>query len=176
MAKVTIFGLAGTGTSTVGKMLAEKLQYKFISSGDIFRKKAKDSGITLPELHERIKNDPEFDKRVDEEIKKFGKENNNFVVESRLAWYFIPDSVKVKLDCGFEVRTKRLAERDNLSYEAAKEHIETREKRDAARYKNFYDIGDIGSDEHFDLVIDATKIPPEKVVEQIEGYLQNERL
>lgn len=115
MAKITIFGLAGAGTSTVGKMLAEKLGYKFLSSGDIFRKKARDSGITLPELHECIKADPE----------------------------------------------------------AAEEHILTREKRDAARYKNFYGIANTESDGHFDFVIDTTNILPEQVVEKIEKYLQN---
>jgi cytidylate kinase len=40
--KITIFGLAGSGTSTIGKLLCEKLGYKFMSSGNIMRSWAKE--------------------------------------------------------------------------------------------------------------------------------------
>lgn len=168
MSKITIFGLAGTGTSSVGKALAEKLGYRFVSGGDIFwRKKAEEMGITLPELHKLAKNDERFDKECDEAIEKFGKENDNFVIESRLAWFFIPDSFKIKLNCDFETRVKRLAERDGLSLEAAREHVITREKTDEARYQKYYGISKLGPDEKFDLIIDSTNTPVDKIVEMI---------
>ena len=168
MSKITIFGLAGTGTSTVGKLLSEKLSYKYLSTGDIFfRKKAQELGITLAELHERAKNDPATDRECDEAVRKFGQENDNFVVESRLAWFFIPDSFKIKLTCDFDIRTKRLAERDKLSFEDAKTHILEREKIDAERYRKFYGISDLGPDEKFDIIVDSTNTPAAKIVEMI---------
>ncbi|MDP3784772.1 MAG: cytidylate kinase family protein [bacterium] len=171
MAKITIFGLAGTGTSSVGRELAKKLGYDFVSTGDIFfRKKAEELGLSLSELHERAKLDSAIDLECDEEMKKFGRERDNFVVESRLAWFFIPDSLKVKLFCDLEVRTKRLAERDKLSFEDAASHIIAREKGDDARYKKYYGISDINIDGHFDLVIDSTNAGVEGCVAIILDY------
>lgn len=172
MPKVTIFGLAGTGTSTVGKMLAERLKYKFVSSGDFYRQKAKNMGLTLLEFNELTSKDSKYDKELDQEIKKFGETNNNFVIESRLAWFFIPDSIKIKLDCNFDVRAERLAARDSISLKAAEEHITSRENFDAVRYKNYYGIASLDADEHFDFVLDTADIPPEQVTENILDYLK----
>ncbi len=170
--KITIFGLAGTGTSTVGKILAEHIGYKSLSTGDIFfRKKAKELGVTLSELHERAKIDPSIDRECDKEMERLGKVENDFVVESRLAWFFIPDSIKIKLDCDFEIRTKRLAERDGLSFDDAKKHIIEREKVDGDRYKKYYNISDTNADGHFNLTIDTTNIPADMVVKKIETFI-----
>ena len=168
MSKITIFGMAGTGTSSVGKALTEKLGYRFVSGGDIFwRKKAEEMGITLLELHKLAKNDERFDKECDEAIKKFGKENDNFVLESRLAWFFIPNSFKIKLVCDFETRVKRLAERDGLSFKAAREHVIAREKADEERYQRYYNISELGPDEKFDIIVDSTNTPADKIVEML---------
>ncbi len=170
--KVTIFGLAGTGTSTVGKALAAKLDYKFLSAGDIFRKRASELGLTLPEFHNLAVNDPSVDKECDDEIKSFGENNDNFVVESRLAWHFIPDSIKIKLNTDFDTRISRVAERDWLLFKIAKEHILSREKADNERYQKFYGIHNMEEDEHFDLVIDTSTITPPQIVERIESFLK----
>jgi len=96
MAKITIFGLAGTGTTSAGKMLAEKLGYQFVSSGNMFRDMANENGMTLNEFEEATNKDSKYDDALDQKIKEFGEKNDNFIVESRLAWHFIPDSLKIK--------------------------------------------------------------------------------
>ena len=48
--KITISGLPGSGTTTVAKLLAERLGYKLISAGDVFRKLAMERGMTLEEF------------------------------------------------------------------------------------------------------------------------------
>ncbi len=172
MAKITIFGLAGTGTSTVGKALAEKLGYKFISSGNMLRERARNMGLSLSELHERARTDSKFDKELDEEIKNIGEKNDSIVVESRLAWHFIPDSIKIKLTCDFETRVKRLVERDGLSMEAGKAHVLKREKVDDERYTSIYGIENINGDNHFDLTVDTTEITPTQIVNQIISFIK----
>ncbi|HBT81582.1 hypothetical protein A2757_02995 [Candidatus Giovannonibacteria bacterium RIFCSPHIGHO2_01_FULL_48_47] len=167
MAKITIFGLAGTGTSSVGKILAAKLGYTFLSSGMLFRKMAQENDMSLQDFEKLTNQDPQYDKKLDREIKNFGEKNDNFVVESRLAWHFIPDSIKIKLECDFETRVKRVAARDKISFEEAREHTEFREKMIAERYRKYYGITDF-TDEKFDLVIDTANIDVEAVVGKIE--------
>jgi len=173
MAKITIFGLAGTGTSSVGKLLAEKLGYSFVSTGNIFRKKASDLGLSLQKFEELARTDPKYDKELDEEIVAFGKANDNFVVESRLAWFFIPDSVKIKLDCDFDERVRRVSARDGVAFEEGKRLTLIREPADNKRYQEIYGITDIDSEKNFDFTIDTTSIPVREVVEKIVAYLNS---
>ena len=169
--KITIFGLAGSGTSTVGKQFATDLGYTYVSSGDMMRAKAKEQGLTLEQYHELCMADSKYDCELDDELKKFGEENNNFVVESRLAWHFIPDSIKIKLVTDFKVRVKRLAERDGLSFKDAEKHVIAREKTDDSRYKKFYGIENINDGNHYDFVVETSTITPEQIVKQIISFI-----
>ena len=171
MAKITIFGLAGTGTTSEGKILSEKIRYQFVSSGNIFREMAKEQGMNLNEFEEASNEDPKFDYELDNRMKKFGEESDNFVVESRLAWHFVPDSIQIQLTCDFETRIKRIANRDNLSFKEAKEFTEFREKKIFERYAKYYGINDF-DDNKFDLVIDTTNTPVDDVVAKIVAILK----
>lgn len=171
MAKITIFGLAGTGKTSVGKILAQNHNYQFLSTGYIFREMAKENKMTLGEFEDLCKRENKFDLELDRRIKKFGKEHDNFVIESRLAWHFIPDSVKIKLDCDFNTRLQRVADRDGISLDSAKEHTVFREDAIFERYKNFYGIDDF-SDKNFDFTVDTTNIPIPEVVQKIEEFLK----
>jgi CMP/dCMP kinase len=171
MAKITIFGLAGTGTTTVGKKLAEHLGYTFTSTGTIFRNKAESLGLDLYSFEELCNKDPRYDFEIDKETDKFGKENGDFVLESRLGWYFIPDSFKVKVVCDFDTRIKRVAQRDNLSFEDAKEKTLFREHNGVTRYREYYGIDDFGADQHFDLIVDSSAHMPDEILEKINHEL-----
>src|SRR3990167_6197859 len=170
MAKITIFGLAGTGTTSAGKILASKLGYQFVSSGNMFREMAKENEMTLNEFEEATNRDEKFDNELDQKIKEFGEKNDNFIVESRLAWHFIPESIKVKLICDFDERIKRVATRDKISFKEAREHNEFRDKKIAERYSKYYGIKNF-DDKNFDLVIDTTSIAIPDVVGKISNFL-----
>ncbi len=58
------------------------------------------------------KHDVNFDKKLDTKTEKYGEENDDFIFESRLAWHFIPDSLKIYLDCDVEERYKRIHQRE----------------------------------------------------------------
>lgn len=167
MAKITIFGLAGTGTSSVTKELALRLNFQSLSSGDVFRAKARELGLTLNEFEVLAKTDTKYDIELDTMIEKYGKENDNFIVESRLPWYFIPDSIKLKLQCDFKERVKRVAGRDMMDFEKAKQETEEREAIAAERYRKLYGIENMSADEHFELVLDTTNTSVPLIVETI---------
>ena len=174
MAKITIFGAAGAGTTSAGKMLAEKLGYQFVSSGNMFRDMANENGMTLNEFEEATNKDSKYDDALDQKIKEFGEKNDNFIIESRLAWHFIPDSIKVKLTCDFDERIRRVSEREKIPSEVAKEHNEFRDKKIAERYEKYYGIKDF-NDDKFDLVIDTTKTSIQDVTLKTEEYLRGKK-
>lgn len=171
MAKITIFGLAGTGTSSTGKALAKALNVPFLSSGNIFRKKAQDMNMSLIEFEEFTAKDPSYDKVLDGELTAYGKATPAFVVESRLAWYTIPDSLKIKLTCERDERLKRVARRDNISLEQAIADTDYREGKALTHYKDLYGIELYTDDAHFDHVIDTTHMTVDEVVSKIRSFI-----
>ena len=173
MAKITIFGLAGTGKSTTGKILAAKLDCAFVSTGGIFREQAKDCGVTVQEYDKMAENNPLIDEKLDARITEIGKIHENLVLESRLGWYFVPDSLKVKFVCDDTERFSRVARRDRVSVDEAEKISHVREDSHAKRFKKIYGIEDYSADKHFDLIIDTTHIKVsgviEKILEKISG-------
>lgn len=181
--QITIGGVAGTGKGTVGRMLAERLGYKFVSGGDLFRKAAEDHGMTMEEFDAYSKEHKDarhVDKEIDQIQIDMGTDDDNFILESRLAWYFIPQSIKIKLDADLDERIRRIAgdtSTDRIAYQ--QEDFETTKKKTLKRFKDhqekiteLYGIEDMVADEHFDLVVDTTHLTPEEVVEEILTYIK----
>ena len=82
--KITISGMGGVGKGTTASILADELGYEFLSGGDFFRKMAKDLKMTIYEFDEFVKQNPEYDLKLDHLQKEYGAQNNNFILESRL--------------------------------------------------------------------------------------------
>jgi len=164
--KITITGLPGSGTSTVGRELADRLGYEFQSGGNIFRQMAAENGMSLYEFDHFVRSHPEHDHWLDNRQAEYGREHDNFVLESRLGWYFVPDSLKVRLDCELDERMRRVADREGISIEEAREKNSAREKT-YIRYRELYGIEDFLSDEHFHVTADTTNRPAADVVDEL---------
>lgn len=168
--KIVIFWWAWSGTSTVWKMLAEKLGYTFMSTGDIFRQFAADAWLSVYEFEAQVASkDLSFDIRLDNETQKYGKENDKFVFESRLAWYFIPDAFKVYVDCDVNERYRRIHEREGWTIEYIKEKNTKRETGVTTRYNELYPDAHYPPEKtNFDLVVDSAKYKPHEIIDMIE--------
>lgn len=171
--KITIFGNPGTGKSTVGKLLATRLGFEFMSSGNMFRAMAKELGITVSELDTLSQHDSQYDVALDKRVAEYGKTHDNFVFESRMAWHFIPDSVKISLVCDEMEAARRAAERDGISIDEAKKDNDLR----IATYQNRYPAHYPGvhyppTSEDVDLTVDVTAIPPDEIVSKIVAFLE----
>lgn len=174
--KITIFGNPGTGTSTVGKLLASKLGYEFKSSGNMFRDMAKENGMTLYEFDIAAQSDSKYDIELDNRVAEYGKTHDNFVFESRLAWHFIPDSVKISLVADEEETIRRVAQRDEISPEEAKKNNDLRMATYLERYPKYYpELSYPPADSEFDLIIDVTSILPEEIVEKIIEVIETKK-
>lgn len=174
---VTISGTSGAGKSTVSKLLAEKLGYKHYSTGDILRGIAMERGVTINELMIKAKTEKSIDYDIDNKTKKLGGEEDNFVMDSRLAWHFIPNSVKIFLDADLKTRAERIfrqgrKEERFASFDEAVEKMKEREDVNLERYEEIYSI-DYLDKNNYDLVIDTTDMTPEDIVGKIFFHIKN---
>lgn len=168
---ITISGIAGSGKSTVAKLLAKKLNYKHYSIGDFMRDMAKEKNITLLELSKLAEKDKAIDKELDKKQIELGKKQDNFVIDSRLGFHFIKNSKKIFLNVDLNEAAKRILKekRKHESYkdiQESAEKIKTRIKSENKRYKEYYNI-DYQNKTHYDIIIDTTDIKPEEIVKDI---------
>ncbi len=101
---ITVTGnVHGAGATTVAEMIASMLpDYGFISSGQIFREIAEKEGKTLEEMERG-----EIDIKVDMEVMKRAREGR-WVVNSMMAPFLLPDSLKILVFCPPEIAGYRV--------------------------------------------------------------------
>lgn len=174
---ITIAGKPGSGKSTTAKLLASQLQLTHYSTGDFFRQIGQEMGLDVLATNRAAVDAAEIDHKVDERQKILGETEDNFVIDARLGWFFIPDSFKVYLDLDLEVAAKRIL--DNMDPERrASEHLpedpsvyaETlreRLKSETDRYMNLYGV-DPSNLENYDLVLDTANRSPEEIVTVVQ--------
>lgn len=180
---VTISGKPGSGKSTVAKLLAEKLGFRYEDMGHRRRKLAEEKGITLAELNRIGEEERWTDDAVDEYQKKLGQTADRVVVSGRTSFFLIPNSVKVFLDVDESEGARRITmshdegrqseagEFDSL--EKIRKTLAERIASDRRRYEKYYGI-DVYDPSHYDLVIDTTNLSIEKVVERIVAFLNQQ--
>lgn len=156
--------MPGSGKSTVGRMLAERLGYHFYSMGDLRGKMALDRGITIDQLNELGTNESWTDREVDDYQKKLGETEDNFIVDGLISFHFIPHAFKVFISVDPRVAAERIQAHPRPdeprveSVEAQQKQIAKRIQNNEDRYKKHYGIT-FRDPLHFDLVIDSSDSP-----------------
>ena len=155
----------------MAKMLAKELGYKHYSAGDMRRQLAKENGITLAELNKIGETESWTDVDVDNKLIAMGKNEDDFVLDAKIAEYLVPHAFKIFLTASLHERARRIfsVKRDEEKYHSIEE-VETsllaRVECDKRRYKKYYDINAY-DENNFDFILDTTNIPIEKVFEII---------
>jgi len=172
---ITISGAPGTGKSSVADRLAERLGLRRDSVGDLRRRIARDRGMTIDEYNRLGETTDETDREADEYQARLGREEDDFIIDSRLGFHFIPHSFKVRLEVDPKVGAERIyeahrseaqAERRYESVEAVLRANAEREASDLKRYRMYYGISHRDRF-HYDLVIDTTDKTIDEVTECI---------
>ena len=164
---ITIGGLAGTGTTTTAELLSKKLDIPYISAGFVFREMAAERGMSVLEFSEFAEGNDDIDKEIDKRQALKAKEAENLIIEGRLSAFFVDNAdLKICLVTPFDVRSKRISDRENKSVEVAKNEIIVREKSEALRYMEIHNI-DINNMEIYDLIINTDSFNPESISEII---------
>lgn len=197
---ITIGRQLGSGGKLLGKLVAEKLGYKFYDK-DVLAQIAKDTGLSsnlfegiddkptnsflyalvmgvqsgkgLPYQYNDVLNSENVFKIQADLIKELAaKEDCVFV--GRCADYILRNSenlTKVFCYAAPEFRIKTLIERDNMSEKEASSAIVKADKR-RSNYYNFYTNQTWGDVVNYDLAINAGTISREDAAELIIKYLE----
>jgi len=178
---ITISGKPGSGKSSTADRTAELLGYTRHSSGDMVRRFVAEHKMTLSEYNKLAGEDPTLDEKVDQQLRDL-RDHDDIVVDSRLGFYWIPESFKVYLDLDITAATKRIYTdaSSNIRRQETGEGtgglahlaVEVRERmeQEQRRFQTMYHI-DPYSLEHFDLIIDTAGHNPKSVsVTVCEAY------
>ena len=159
---ITIAGSLGSGKSSTAKAVARMLGYRHFSSGDLFREIASKRGESVETTNISAEVQKDIDHQVDELLRNMGAENK-LVVDSRMAWHWMPNSFKVFLHLDLDSAAERIFQ-DVLNKTRVSEHahsvadvrasIERRFASEQKRYMALYGVNPTDP-QNFDIVIDT---------------------
>jgi cytidylate kinase len=177
---IAISGDLGSGKSTIAKELAKNLEIPRYYMGSILRKTAEDRGLTIGDLMKEAEVDPSIDKDIDQYVKKLPEKEESFVIESRTAWFLIPNALKIYLQVSQEEAAKRIFkeieegnERNEgglKTFEEVLKSVKSRSLRDRDRYQKYYGV-DIKKEDNYDLVLDTTNLSKKEVYQKIWEFV-----
>lgn len=170
---ITVSGKPGSGKSSTSDKIAELLGYTRYSAGDTAREFMHEHGMTLAEFNARAEDDHSLDEAIDEALREL-RDKDDIVIDSRLGFYWIPESFKVYLDLNLDVATARIykdidanegrlksGEVANSMSEVAA-HVKKRLENETSRYRSMYGVNPYDTS-HYDLVVDTSRHSPQTV-------------
>jgi cytidylate kinase len=171
---ISIAGDLGSGKSTIAKRLSEMLNYTYFSTGTLFRKLAAERGMDALQFNYLSETDKSIDKYIDDNLRAINTGDNiQYILDSRMAWHFVPKSFKIYATVMPEIAAQRVLN-DKTRFgepEASdlQERVQTlleRQNVENRRYKSMYgaDCNDLAN---YDLVIDTSN----KTVEELTGQI-----
>ncbi len=170
---VTLSGDIGGGKSSVARILSASLGYPIISAGGMQREIAASMGLTTLQLNEQSAKDRSVDDRIDAYTKMLGETRDHIIVDSRLAWHFIPSAFKVFLSVDPQVGAERVfsasrSEEQHHSLDHAVANNRSRTQLESTRFRALYGI-ELRDYRNYDLVVDTSYVAPEQVAATIEA-------
>jgi len=170
-----VSGPPAIGKTTVAKGLAKEFNLNYLSGGDILKEFASEQGFSssgddwwdtddgMKFLNQRKEN-PEFDKKVDEKLIQLF-ENGDVVITSYTLPWLIDSGIKLWLSGSIDNSAKRMQNRDNLDNSSALEVVTKRFNENKLIYKNLYNF-EFGDDlSVFDKIIETDGKNAEQVLE-----------
>lgn len=182
---IAITGNIAGGKSNVVINIAKKLGMGTYFASEHFRELARSRKMDIATFNEYIESKPEIDKYIDNEMAEVLKNNDDLVVDSRLAWFFEKAAFKVFISVDIETAAKRLyldSKNRNIedkynSIGDARVAIIKRQNYERDRYKREYSV-DILDNNNYDLVIDSTNLSTEEIsnmiIEKYKEWLQKD--
>lgn len=174
---VAISGRPGSGKSTVARLLASRLGLEHVSAGDFMREMAAERGISVLELSRIAEQDDVIDREIDARSQRLGESGRSVVIDSRLAWHFIPHAVKVFLDVNLEVAARRIfgagreSEAENVDLESTVQATMERAASESLRYQQYYGIDYLDA-ANYDIVLDTSELDAGSVADTLVTMIE----
>jgi predicted cytidylate kinase len=177
MNRIVLSGCAGSGKTTVGKALAERLGYNFLSAGELARKHAAEVGLTIQELQIRLAENSDYDRELDAYLTLWGMDNEGYVLDYRLGFHFLPGAFNVYLNVSPEVAAHRIALQNRISEFAnvvepaiIMADLTRRNEQMKNRFIALYNV-DFTQTDHDDLVIETDRLSVIETVNVLAAHL-----
>jgi cytidylate kinase len=174
---VVLNGDLGSGKTTVSVLLAQRLGVRRVSIGDLYRRMAAQHGMTALQFNLHSELDDKVDHHIDQLQHDIAASGERLVVDSRLAWHFFTDALKVHLITEPTVAARRALGRPGdpvenyRTAEEARDHLAERSDSERKRFLSRYGV-DKTDLRNYDLVCDTTSATPEQVVVRILEMLE----
>lgn len=94
---ITLAGSPGSGKSSTAKAVAAALGFRHFSSGDLFRQLAVERGESIEAMNISAEAQRDIDLQVDNLLQDMYRSDDKLVIDSRMAWHWMPASFKVFL-------------------------------------------------------------------------------
>ena len=172
---IIISGPPAVGKTTIAKGIAEEFGLTHLSGGDILKELAEEEGFKtggddwwdtqegMNFLNQRQENS-EFDKKVDDKLKKHFLDGNVVITSYTLPW-LVEGGVKIWLEGSKENSAQRMTTRDNMSKDNALEIVQKRYQENKKIYKVLYGF-EFGEDlSVFDKVIETDGLNASQVLD-----------
>lgn len=170
--RITIAGDIGSGKTTVARRIAGIMGVEPLSVGQVQRRMAGERGLTTLQFNLLAEEDPSIDKEIDSFFA--GLSSGDVLVDARLGWFFVPDTLKVYLYISDFEAARRVAgaTRTDEVYdeESAVSRIFQRRASEVSRFRRVYGV-DIDDLRNYDLVIDTSLASIDEVVRRVSKRL-----
>ncbi|HLE95942.1 MAG TPA: AAA family ATPase [Candidatus Thermoplasmatota archaeon] len=169
---VAVAGLPGTGTTTLSKLLAERLKLPHVYAGALFRRLAAEKDMTLAEFGEFAENHPEIDTELDRRMIEVARKGG-VVLEGRMVAWQCKEAgahaLKILLEAPEHVRAQRVADREkSADVDAILRENRHREASEAKRYREIYGV-DPNDPRLYDLVLESGRHLPDALADAVEA-------
>ena len=154
---ITITGDIGSGKSTVAKKLAESLNMKIVEAGELYREYSNKQGRDV--LSQNKSDDWSIDKEIDSKIESIGKDSDNIIFVSRLAWHFVSNAIHIYLAINPVLAAKRVFDskfrtsEKHSSWEETFKYNKERKELELKRYSQMYGIEDATGYNNSDIIV-----------------------
>ncbi|WP_319461175.1 AAA family ATPase [Micromonospora sp. RTP1Z1] len=165
-------GDLGSGKSTVSVEIAKRLGLRRVSVGDLYRQMAQERQMTALQLNLHAELDHAVDGYVDQLQRDIAASGESLVMDSRLAWHFFTDALKVHMITEPTEAARRVLARPSgpaesyTSLEEARAKLRERSESERNRFIVRYGV-DKAQLRNYDLVCDTTRADPEQVIAHI---------
>jgi cytidylate kinase len=160
---ITIAGSLGSGKSSTAKAVASALGFRHYSSGDLFRQLAVERGESIEAMNISAEVQRDIDLKVDSLLQQMYRTHERLVIDSRMAWHWMPLSFKVFLVIDPDTAAERIfnhlqeegrTSEDATSVQEVRKSIGRRFASEQKRYAALYGV-DATDPLNFDVVINT---------------------
>jgi len=152
---IVVSGDIGTGTTTLAKRLASKLNWQYLSAGDFFRAYHKEHNLPL---WNKAAIPDKIERKIDYEFLNKMRKESEIVFDAHYAGWFarnLKNVFRILLLTDKKVAAERILSRKHTHKETVEE-IEERRSQLRSKFKKLYSSDNYEDPKYFHLIIDTT--------------------